>query len=53
MDSSQFEGMVGRSPLMWEMFAQIRRVAPHYRACAVTGTHRHRQRTGGAGAPQT
>ena len=37
MDSSQFEGMVGRSPLMWEMFAQIRRVAPHYRACAVTG----------------
>jgi DNA-binding NtrC family response regulator len=29
--------MVGRSPLMWEMFAQIRRVAPHYRACAVTG----------------
>jgi DNA-binding NtrC family response regulator len=37
MDISQFEGMVGRSPLMWEMFAQIRRVAPHYRACAVTG----------------
>jgi DNA-binding NtrC family response regulator len=37
MDSSQFEGMVGRSPLMWEMFAQIRRVAPHYRACSVTG----------------
>jgi DNA-binding NtrC family response regulator len=37
MDSSQFEGMVGRSPLMWEMFGQIRRVAPHYRACAVTG----------------
>jgi DNA-binding NtrC family response regulator len=37
MDTSQFEGMVGRSPLMWEMFAQIRRVAPHYRACAVTG----------------
>jgi DNA-binding NtrC family response regulator len=37
MDTSQFEGMVGRSPLMWEMFGQIRRVAPHYRACAVTG----------------
>ncbi|HLY18665.1 MAG TPA: sigma-54 dependent transcriptional regulator [Bryobacteraceae bacterium] len=37
MDTCQFEGMVGRSPLMWEMFAQIRRVAPHYRACAVTG----------------
>ena len=37
MDTCQFEGMVGRSPLMWEMFGQIRRVAPHYRACAVTG----------------
>jgi DNA-binding NtrC family response regulator len=37
MDTSQFEGMIGRSPLMWEMFGQIRRVAPHYRACAVTG----------------
>ncbi|HVN04026.1 MAG TPA: sigma-54 dependent transcriptional regulator [Bryobacteraceae bacterium] len=37
MDTYQFEGMVGRSPLMWEMFAQIRRIAPHYRSCAVTG----------------
>jgi len=37
MDTCQFEGMIGRSPLMWEMFAQIRRVAPHYRACSVTG----------------
>ncbi len=37
VDNCQFEGMVGRSPLMWEMFGQIRRVAPHYRACAVTG----------------
>jgi transcriptional regulator with PAS, ATPase and Fis domain len=33
----QFEGMVGRSPLMGEMFAQIRRVAPHYRVCVVRG----------------
>jgi DNA-binding NtrC family response regulator len=37
MDTCQFEGMVGRSPLMWEMFGQIRRVAPHYRSCSVTG----------------
>jgi len=37
VDTCQFEGMIGRSPLMWEMFAQIRRVAPHYRACSVTG----------------
>jgi DNA-binding NtrC family response regulator len=37
METCQFEGMVGRSPLMWQMFAQIRRVAPHYRACVITG----------------
>jgi DNA-binding NtrC family response regulator len=37
LETCQFEGMVGRSPLMWEMFGQIRRVAPHYRACIITG----------------
>jgi len=37
VETCQFEGMVGRSPLMWEMFGQIRRVAPHYRACVVIG----------------
>jgi len=37
VETCQFEGMVGRSPLLWEMFGQIRRVAPHYRACVVTG----------------
>ena len=35
--SAQFEGMVGRSPRMWEMFARIWRVAPHYRAALVMG----------------
>ncbi|HEX5430763.1 MAG TPA: sigma-54 dependent transcriptional regulator [Bryobacteraceae bacterium] len=35
--SSEFEGIVGRSPQMWDMFARIRRVAPHYRALLVTG----------------
>jgi DNA-binding NtrC family response regulator len=35
--SSEFEGIVGRSPLMWEMFSRVRRVAPHYRALLVTG----------------
>jgi len=35
--SSEFEGIVGRSPLMWEMFSRIRRVAPHYRAVLITG----------------
>jgi len=35
--SSAFEGMVGNSPSMWDMFSRIRRVAPHYRAVLVTG----------------
>jgi len=34
---SEFEGIVGRSPQMWEMFGRIRRVAPHYRALLITG----------------
>ena len=34
---SEFEGIVGRSPQMWEMFSRIRRVAPHFRALLVTG----------------
>src|SRR5262249_20166069 len=34
---AQFQGMVGRSPQMWEMFARIRRVALHYRAALITG----------------
>lgn len=33
----QFEGMVGRSPMMWELFARIRRVAPHFRTVLITG----------------
>jgi DNA-binding NtrC family response regulator len=35
--SAEFEGIVGHSPLMWEMFSKIRRVAPHYRAILITG----------------
>ena len=35
--NSEFEGIVGRSPLMWEMFWRTRRVAPHYRALLITG----------------
>ena len=35
--NSQFEGIVGRSPQMWEMFSRVRRVAPHYRALLITG----------------
>jgi DNA-binding NtrC family response regulator len=37
LTSAEFEGIIGHSPLMWEMFSRVRRVAPHYRALLVTG----------------
>jgi DNA-binding NtrC family response regulator len=37
MESAQFEGIVGRSPQMWEVFSRIRRIAPHYRSAIITG----------------
>jgi len=37
LETSRFEGMVGRSPQMLEVFARIRRVAPHYRVALITG----------------
>jgi DNA-binding NtrC family response regulator len=37
METAQFEGIVARSPEMWEMFSRIQRVAPHYRAALITG----------------
>ncbi len=37
VDAFQFEGMVGRSPLMLELFRSIHRVAPHFRTVLVTG----------------
>ena len=37
IDACQFEGMVGRSPLMLEVYARIRRIAPHFRTVLVTG----------------
>ena len=36
-ESFEFEGMIGRSPLMLELFAMIRRIAPHFRTVLVTG----------------
>jgi DNA-binding NtrC family response regulator len=36
-ESAEFHGIVGNSPLMWDMFSRIRRVAPHYRVVLVTG----------------
>jgi DNA-binding NtrC family response regulator len=35
--NSEFEGIVGRSPVMREMIMQIRRVAPHFRTVLITG----------------
>ena len=37
VDAAHFEGMIGRSPALWEMFARIRRVAPHYRTVLIGG----------------
>ena len=37
VDTYRFCGIIGRSPLMLEMFAKIRRVAPHYRSALITG----------------
>ena len=37
VENCQFAGMVGRSPLMIEVFHRIRRIAAHYRTVLVTG----------------
>ena len=37
LESSEFEGLVGRSPVMWELFSRVRRVAPHFRTVLITG----------------
>ncbi|MBY0375434.1 MAG: sigma-54 dependent transcriptional regulator, partial [Bryobacteraceae bacterium] len=36
-ENAEFEGMVGNSPRMWELYSQIQRVAPHYRSVLITG----------------
>ncbi|MGE3843309.1 MAG: sigma-54-dependent transcriptional regulator [Vicinamibacterales bacterium] len=33
----EFCGMIGRSPIMQDLFARIRRLAPHLRAAVITG----------------
>jgi DNA-binding NtrC family response regulator len=37
MRASQFQGIVGRSPLMLDVFDRIRRIAPYFRTALVTG----------------
>ena len=36
-NQAEFEGIIGHSPLMFEMFSRIRRVAAHYRSLLVSG----------------
>jgi DNA-binding NtrC family response regulator len=36
-EQAEFEGMVGNSPQMWELFSQVQRIAPHYRSVLVAG----------------
>jgi DNA-binding NtrC family response regulator len=33
----RFEGIIGRSPLMLEVFRKVRRIAPHFRTVLITG----------------
>jgi two-component system, NtrC family, response regulator HydG len=37
LDAYRFEGIIGRSPLMREVFAKMRRVGPHYQTVLLTG----------------
>lgn len=35
--ANEFQGLVGRSPKMWDVYSRIRRIAPHYRTVLITG----------------
>jgi DNA-binding NtrC family response regulator len=37
VQACDFEGIVSRSPLMFEVFTKIRRVAPHFKTALITG----------------
>ncbi|MEI9977582.1 MAG: sigma-54 dependent transcriptional regulator [Edaphobacter sp.] len=36
-DAGRFEGLIARSPQMWEVFAKLQRIAPHYRSVLING----------------
>ena len=36
-DGREFQGMIGRSALLWSLCSQIRRFAPHYRSALIAG----------------
>jgi len=38
LENFEFEGMIGRSPSVLELFSKIRRIAPHFRSVLVTGS---------------
>src|SRR3984957_7034232 len=37
LENFEFDGMIGRSPLMLELISQVRRIAPHFSSVLVTG----------------
>jgi DNA-binding NtrC family response regulator len=37
LEASRFQGLIGRSPRMLDVFTMVRRVAPHYRSLLITG----------------
>ena len=37
LQTCQFEGIISRSPLMFDVFAKLRRVAPHFKTALITG----------------
>jgi DNA-binding NtrC family response regulator len=37
LQASQFQGMISRSPTMWEVFSHVRRIAPHFQTVLITG----------------
>ena len=37
LEQSTFEGIIGRSAQMWDMFSRVRRIAPHYQSVLITG----------------
>ena len=37
LENFQFQGIIGRSPLMLDLFSKIQRIAPHFRSVLVTG----------------
>ncbi len=37
VETAKFEGMIGRSPAIWELFSRVRRIAPHFRTVLLTG----------------